>query len=119
MAAAWSAALILLPSVLRWLTPQDYRAPVVALAWALTPGVLAVGLCTTSEAFHVATDTVRAAFWLVLICLPIGTTCIVLGGWLYSIQGVAWGLSIALACELAQPLYALWWLRRRARSLSS
>jgi O-antigen/teichoic acid export membrane protein len=119
VAAAWGAALVLLPSVLPWLTPPDYQAPVIALAWALTPGVLALGFSTTSEAFHVATNTVRVAFWFVVIGLPIGASCIIVGGWLYSIQGVAWGLSIALAVELAQPVYALWWLRRRARSLSS
>ncbi|MFT5049092.1 MAG: O-antigen/teichoic acid export membrane protein [Chlamydiales bacterium] len=107
--------LLLMPfvePVTRMLLPEDYAKPVAAFYRILAIGYVILPFGSTHEAFYVATNTLRAWFWISTL-----GTAILLPLNIYLIKtvpytGTAWGLSAYLSWVLAHFFYIGYFFRK-------
>ena len=107
--------LVLMPFVgpiTRLLLPEDYAVPVATFYRILAIGYVILPFGSTHEAFYVATNTLRAWFWI----SAVGTaTLLPLNIYLIKTvpyTGTAWGLSAYLSWVLAHFFYIGYFFRK-------
>lgn len=106
------ALLALLPVVLDLFLDSAYREPVLRTCYLIAPAVLLSGFAVASDAFYLATRTVRAGLWITLLGLPWGLVVLFVTTRADPHFGAAWGLSLASVWVLWHPLYAWRWFSR-------
>ncbi len=116
VSAAIGLMLPVLPRVIGEVFPREYIEPVSRVSRILAVGYMATSFTVASDAFYLATDTLKVALRLTLIAL-LPYVCMMV--WLvreHAELGVLWGLSLSMTFSLIHPAFALAWFARKAAS---
>lgn len=104
--------LAVLPWVLSFAFPPEYREPLWTVCLILVPGFLIMSFSIANDTFYLVTNTLRVA---VVISVMGTLASILLLIWLAyrnPTTGVPWGLSLAMASSGVHFAYAAWYLTR-------
>jgi O-antigen/teichoic acid export membrane protein len=104
-------SLLFVPWILQHFFPASYGDPVWILCLILLPGMLVMSFSIANDTFYLVTNTLRAGIVICVIGLAVNTIVMAELGALYSIRGVAWGLSFTMASAAAHYVFAAWYFR--------
>lgn len=104
-----------LPWLLARAFPRDYSAPVLTICLILVPGFIIMSFSIANDSFYLVTNTLRVAVRITVIGMVFSVTMLFLLARANPTTGVAWGLTINMACSLLHLSYATWYFRRHAR----
>ncbi|MCK6447359.1 MAG: lipopolysaccharide biosynthesis protein [Planctomycetes bacterium] len=111
-----AGGVLLLPGL--WLVlhllPHDFFDPVWALCLILAPGFVVMSFSSANDAFYIVTDTLKVGVRITVIGAAISVVMLYLLAWWHPTTGVAWGLSLMMACSAIHLFYAAWYFRKHA-----
>ncbi|MCC6406863.1 MAG: oligosaccharide flippase family protein [Planctomycetes bacterium] len=104
-----------LPWILRLAFPATYSDPVLTVCLILVPGFIVMSFSIANDTFYLVTNTLRVAVTISVVGMCISVVMLVLLARWNPTTGVAWGLTINMACSSLHLVYAAWYFRKHAR----
>ncbi|MCE9595984.1 MAG: oligosaccharide flippase family protein [Planctomycetes bacterium] len=104
-----------LPWILRLAFPAAYLDPVYSVCLILVPGFIIMSFSIANDTFYLVTNTLRVAVIISVVGMFISVAMLfALARW-NPTTGVAWGLTINMACSALHLIYAWWYFRKHAK----
>lgn len=104
-----------LPWILKLAFPASYSDPVYTVCLILVPGFIVMSFSIANDTFYLVTNTLKVAVTISVVGMFISVAMLIALAWVNPTTGVAWGLTINMACSALHLVYASWYFKKHAR----